>query len=53
MNSFSQTHSGESEFKKRFSGNKSIRILSLTSSNLLQKEFLGKIKTRKNFFFLS
>ena len=51
MNSFSQIHSGDSEFKRSFSRNKAIRILSLTSPNLLKKEFLGKIKTRK-FFFL-
>ena len=52
MNSFSQIHSGDSEFKKSFSGNKAICILSLTSPNLLKRNFLEKLKPEV-FFFLS
>lgn len=52
MNSFSQIRSGDSEFKKSFSGIKAIRILSLTSPNLLIKNFLEKLKPEIFSFFL-
>lgn len=51
MNSFSQIRSGDSEFKK-FQWEQAIRILSALHKPTY-KEFLGKIKTRNLFFFLS